>query len=48
MTKVYTDEFKDFAMWYWKENCKERQAYGEETLTFKEYCEKQILINGNR
>ncbi len=40
MTKVYTDEFKDFAMWYWKENCKERQAYGEETLTFKEYCEK--------
>ena len=35
-----SEEFKDFAMWYWKENCRERQAYGEETLSFQEYCEK--------
>ena len=35
----HTDEFRDFAMWYWKENCSERMAYGEETLSFKEYCE---------
>ena len=36
---IEVPDFKDFALWYWKENCSERLAYGEETLSFQEYCE---------